>query len=163
MAKQPRELTEGEKIHALQRLADLHWKSFDGNRLQEWKANFSLWAALGAFAGLALSGRAEIPRTAAVLLTIMIAGIFIVYWTAWTTGMWRRNEIDLNLIKEITQRIREIIDEPTASPVSGRSPRPQGNAYDHLRVWGNWSRRTQLLWTGLFAGVAIVSLWSVAK
>src|SRR3954468_24880497 len=38
-------------VQTLLALADYHWREFDGRRLQEWKANFSLWAALAAISG----------------------------------------------------------------------------------------------------------------
>jgi hypothetical protein len=149
-------LTETEVISALEYLADFSWKSFDGNRNYEWKTNFALWAALAGFAGLMLRENIHVSAVVAIIVSAMISVVFLVYWLAWTTSMWRRNYDDTESAWADLHEIRKLINVPAhAAHRPEIENAPSWGYRDYINVWGNWSRGSQLALTLIFCLIAI--------
>jgi hypothetical protein len=53
-------MPDKDKVEFLLKLADASWRDYNERRSIEWKVNFGLWAALGAFAALCFSGRLDL-------------------------------------------------------------------------------------------------------
>jgi hypothetical protein len=148
-----------EMISALEHLADFSWKSFDGNRNYEWKTNFALWAVLAGFAGLIFKDNTHLSVLVAGFVSAMILGVFLVYWLAWTTGMWRRNYDDTKNAWADWRQIRELIKvpaQPTNRPEIENTP--TWDYRDYINVWKNWSRGSQLGLTLMFCLVAVAAI-----
>jgi hypothetical protein len=160
-----RDADRDRKVNALIELANYAWKDFDGRRAQEWKANFSLWAALAAVAGLSTWQTIDVRPWFAICFWAFLVAIFIVYWLLWTTGMWRRNFSDTEKAKNALASIREMIDEkePPEPPELEKKRRkfdPKFDRFDYFRVWENWSRGAQLCFTALFILIAAIAVFN---
>ena len=72
-----------DKIEILLKLAENAWRDYSTRRSIEWKANFGLWAGLGAFSGFVFQQNTFINwRYSAVVgvLLYLTIGVYIVFW-----------------------------------------------------------------------------------
>jgi hypothetical protein len=146
------------KLKALLGLADYHWKEFDGNRAQEWKANFALWAALAALVGISSWQNVNLSRGLACSISIFFGWTFLIYWVRWQTGMWRRNFKSTQAAEAELNKVRGIIGEKKVH-ITEDEHHPGKGLWDYWYVWQNWSRGSQLLFTLGFIVIAGVAIW----
>jgi uncharacterized membrane protein len=150
-----------DKVSVLMKLADYDWRNFDGRRAQQWKTNLTLWTALAALAGFASWKEINIQPWLAACIYVFLGLVFLVYWLPWTTGMWRRNFDDAKNARMTLSRVRTLLNEPIArkNVIQSRFP-PKGNWKDYGRVWLDWSRFAELLFTVLFLLIAGLAVYS---
>ena len=147
-------LTAKDRVAALTKLAESWWKEFDTRRTYEWKVNFTLWAALAAFAGLLLKGEAHFALTLAILLAIPILLINVVYVLWWTQGMHARNRIDTANAHHCWHLVEIELGLKDADTKHNVYQKPA----EKEPYWKNWSRGTQITITFLFTILAAMSL-----
>ena len=148
------------KIKALIDIANYHWKEFDGRRLQEWKANFSLWTALAALVAFSNWKEANLTLNLVLSVEAFLLWVFMVYWIGWTTGMWRRNDRDIRTARRAMERVRQIIGELVEDDKKDNVRiAPSQTPCDYINVARNWSRGSQLAFTFGFCLLAGVTVW----
>ena len=75
-------MPDKDKVESLLKLADFSWRDYSERRSIEWKTNFALWLALGAFAGFMFE------QQAASWITNVTSGLttFPAFPAVWTSN-----------------------------------------------------------------------------
>jgi hypothetical protein len=89
-------MPDKDKVESLLKLADASWRDYNERRSIEWKVNFGLWAALGAFGGFVFQRDTPPPQWVALIASALLAVAFLIYTTLWKAEIQKRNRLDLN-------------------------------------------------------------------
>lgn len=140
--------TVNERARAALDLGDRAWRDFDTRRTYEWKANLSLWAALGGFAIVFLKGDTiPLPRVWKMVVICILVAIDLVYFFIWSPGLFQRNRADQDVAhiywREAARLAR--LSEPPPPKISSSA-------------FLNWSHASQMLITLFLTLVAALSL-----
>jgi hypothetical protein len=100
-------MPDKDKIESLLKLADFSWRDYSERRSIEWKTNFALWLALGAFAGFMFEKQAASDVWVKLLTTAVLALTFLVYTFLWKAEVKERNRSDKKLVQYYWSKVNE--------------------------------------------------------
>ena len=103
-------MPDKDKVETLLKLADFAWRDYSERRSIEWKTNFALWLALGAFAGFMFEQQDALATWAKLLSTAVLALTFLVYTFLWKVEVKERNRSDKKLVQYYWTRLNEELD-----------------------------------------------------
>jgi hypothetical protein len=142
-------MPDRDKVEFLLKLADACWRDYNERRSIEWKVNFGLWAALGAFSGFVFQRQTRPPQWVALIASALLAFAFLVYTTVWKAEIQKRNRLDLNNARYYwTEVDRELGTQP-----------PEVRRIDSGEQWRP-THQSQALITFLFMLLAVLALWA---
>jgi hypothetical protein len=107
-----------DKVESLLKMVDFSWRDYSERRAIEWKTNFALWLALGAFAGFMFEQQAALAVWAKLLSTAVLAATFLVYTFLWKVEVKERNRSDKKLVQYYWSKVNEElgVEPPTPTP-----------------------------------------------
>jgi hypothetical protein len=142
-------MPDKDKVEFLLKLADASWRDYNERRSIEWKVNFGLWAALGAFSGFVFQRQTRPPAWVALIASALLAFAFLVYNTLWKAEIQKRNRLDLNNARYYWTEVDSEL---------GTKP-PEVRRIDSGEHWRP-THQSQALITFLFVLLAVLALWA---
>ena len=100
-------MPDKDKVESLLKLAEFSWRDYSERRSIEWKTNFALWLALGAFAGFMFEKQAASAVWVKLLSTAVLAVTFLVYTFLWKAEVKERNRSDKRLVQYYWSKVNE--------------------------------------------------------
>jgi hypothetical protein len=142
-------MPDKDKVESLLKLADASWRDYSERQTIEWKVNFGLWAALGAFGGFVFQRQTLPPQWVALIASALLAVAFLVYTTLWKAEIQKRNRLDLNNARYYWTEVDTEL---------GTKP-PEVRQIDSGKQWRP-THQSQALITFLFVLLAMLALWA---
>jgi len=142
-------MADKDRIEALLKLAEASWRDYSARRSVEWKVNFALWAALGAFAGFLFQQKTALPAVPAIVTSVLFAIALLVYTFLWKVEVQNRNRRDLDAAQYYWAKVDKELDIPSPE-VRNRQQKTTRWRATHL---------SQVIITVLFVLLALLAVW----
>ena len=142
-------MPDKDRVETLLKLADASWRDYNERRSIEWKANFGLWAGLGALGGFVFQRQSPLTPWISVTASAILAIAFLVYTLLWKAQIQQRNSLDLNNAKYYWSEVDKELNTQPPSPRSGDSA-------DRWRP----THISQALITLLFVLLVALAMWA---
>lgn len=159
------DLKKNQRVAFLLKLANVAWRDFDKRRSFEWKVNFALWPALGAFAGFLFTHPDSASKVVAVVGIVLVAVIGIIYAFVWTPGIRHHNRLDQEAAHHYWAAVDKVLEVESpkvrkdfTETLNLSTEEKQLEKYSLRAVRPGWSHRSQIAFTMVLLGLAGLGL-----
>ena len=140
------------------------WERISERRTYEWRAAYTLWAAVGAFIAIVMTQtglfkQSDVPVSIFLLGVVFIGVIFCLIHGFWLKGLGKAHDTDREMAIHYAKILRNLSNsnfEEHFEECLNRQKKQRG-------LFGDWSRKWQLSITMLLWFVAILMVFLVAS
>lgn len=146
----------------IMKLRDESWKRIFERRHYEWRAAYTLWAALGAFIVIALTNKGIfVSHNCFTLAGVIIIGAALcIFHGLWLKGLGRATDDDRQIAIHYEKKLRSL----SKSELEGEREKELDKHSNKQRgLFGDWSRSIQFFVTMVLSIAVIGTVWVVGN